>query len=83
MQKTKRKGVPPIVVSKRLGHANPSITLNTYGHLYVEMQSEAARIMDELVTPIPVGINILKKMFLQWGKINKRYEKKLHRFAPD
>ena len=54
-------GVPPIVVSKRLGHANPSITLNTYGHLYVEMQSEAARIMDELVTPIPVGINLLEK----------------------
>jgi len=47
-------GVPPIVVSKRLGHSKPSTTINTYGHLYVEMQNEAARIMDDLVTPIPI-----------------------------
>ncbi len=48
--------VPPIVVSKILGHSKPSITLGVYGHLYVEMQSEAARIMDELVTPIPIDL---------------------------
>jgi integrase len=49
-------GVPPIVVSRILGHAKPSITLDVYGHLYHEMQTEAARIMDELVTPILVDM---------------------------
>jgi integrase len=43
-----------IVVSKLLGHANPSITLNVYGHLYHESQGEAALLMDRLVTPIKV-----------------------------
>lgn len=47
-------GVPTIVVSKILGHSKPSITLDIYGHLINEMQEEAARIMDGLVTPIPI-----------------------------
>jgi integrase len=45
-------GIPVIVVSKILGHAKPSITLDIYGHLYNEMQGDAARLMDELVSPI-------------------------------
>lgn len=45
-------GVPLIVVSKRLGHANPSITLNVYGHLIPAMQELAATVMDELLTPV-------------------------------
>jgi integrase len=49
-------GIPTIVVSKRLGHAKPSTTLDIYGHLYHEKQEEAARLMDELVTPIPVDM---------------------------
>ena len=49
-------GVPLIVVSRMLGHAKASITLDIYGHLIHEMQDEAARVMDELVTPIPVLI---------------------------
>ena len=44
--------VPVIVVSKILGHSKPSITMDIYGHLYNEMQDEAAQLMDELVTPI-------------------------------
>ena len=28
------------------------ITMDIYGHLYNEMQDEAAQLMDELVTPI-------------------------------
>jgi integrase len=47
-------GIPVIVVSKILGHSKPSITLDIYGHLFHEMQNEAARIMDDLVTPIQV-----------------------------
>lgn len=45
-------GVPIIVVSKMLGHSKTSTTLDIYGHLMPTMQDEAARIMDELVTPI-------------------------------
>ncbi len=30
------KDVPVITVSKRLGHAKPSTTLDIYGHLYPE-----------------------------------------------
>lgn len=45
-------GIPVIVVSRRLGHAKPSITLDVYGHLIPSMQTEAAEKMDELVTPV-------------------------------
>ena len=45
-------GIPVIVVSRRLGHAKPSITLDVYGHLIPSMQAEAAQIIDELVIPI-------------------------------
>lgn len=50
------KGIPFIVVSRILGHSKPSITLDIYGHLLTDMLDEAARIMDELVTPIRVEI---------------------------
>ena len=49
-------GVPPIVLSRIRWHAIPRITLDLYGHLYHEMQDEAAKIMDELVTPIKVKL---------------------------
>jgi integrase len=49
-------GIPVIVVSKILGHSKPSITLDIYGHLYQEMQSEAAQIMDRLVTPVEIDL---------------------------
>jgi len=46
-------GIAPIVVSQRLGHARTSITLDVYGHLMPSMQTEAADVIDELITPIP------------------------------
>jgi integrase len=49
-------GVPALVVSKMLGHSNPSITLSIYAHSTVEMQSLAVGVMDTIVTPIPVSI---------------------------
>jgi len=49
-------GIPVIIVSKILGHSKPSITLDVYGHLYHEMQDEAAITIDKLVTPIQVEI---------------------------
>ncbi len=45
-------GVPLIVVSKRLGHARPSITLDIYGHLIPSMGAEAAEKIDTLVAPV-------------------------------
>ena len=39
-------GVPIKVVSERLGHANISITLQIYGHLLPNMQSDAATDME-------------------------------------
>lgn len=44
-------GIPLLVVSRRLGHAKPSITLDIYGHYLPGMQGMAASLMDELVTP--------------------------------
>lgn len=49
-------GVQVLVLSKVLGHANPSVTLNTNGHLYTESVGVAAQLMDELVTPLQVEI---------------------------
>lgn len=45
-------GIPVLIVSKRLGHAKPSITLDIYGHLIPSMQEQVAKIMDEVITPI-------------------------------
>lgn len=49
-------GVPALIVSKILGHSNPSVTLNIYAHSTLDMQGQAASIMDEIVTPILVSI---------------------------
>ena len=45
-------GIPVIVVTRRLGPAKPSITLDIYGHLIPGIQEEAAQLMDELITPV-------------------------------
>jgi integrase len=42
-------GIHPKVVSERLGHANISITLDTYSHAIPAMQEEAAALIAELV----------------------------------
>jgi len=43
-----KAGVHPKVVSERLGHANISITLNTYSHVLPGMQEEAAEKFDSI-----------------------------------
>ena len=50
-------GIPVIVVSRRLGHARPSITLDVYGHLIPEKQKEVTILMDQLLTPIQIKIS--------------------------
>ena len=51
--------IPPIVVSRRLGHSKASITLDIYGHLLPSMQAEVAEKIDELITPIPIAKQIV------------------------
>lgn len=51
-------GIPPIVVSRILGHSSPSVTMNIYGHLMPQSQIEAAMLMNEVVTPISVDIEV-------------------------
>jgi integrase len=61
-------GVPPIVVSKILGHANASITLTIYAHSALDMQTQAAGIMDEIVTPIAVSLAQLQPIAANSGR---------------
>jgi len=37
-------GIPVLIVSKRLGHSKPSITIDVYGHLIPSKQEEAAQL---------------------------------------
>ena len=41
-----KNNIPLIVVSRRLGHSRPSITLDIYGHYLPGMQEEVASLMD-------------------------------------
>ena len=50
-------GIPVIVVSRRLGHANASTTPNIYAHVMPSMQAEAAEMIDNLITPVAVQLN--------------------------
>ena len=43
-------GIPVLIVSKRLGHSKPSITLDVYGHIIPSQQEEAAKLMDNLMS---------------------------------
>jgi len=45
-----RAGVHPRVVQERLGHANVSITLDTYSHVDIQMQAAAAARVSALVS---------------------------------
>jgi integrase len=45
-----KAGVPPKVVSERLGHASPGFTLNVYQHVLPGMQAAAAEIFDDLLS---------------------------------
>jgi integrase len=47
-----QEGVHPKVVQERLGHSQISITMDTYSHVLPVMQEEAAKKLDELLTPI-------------------------------
>lgn len=50
-----QQGVHPKVVQERLGHADITLTLNTYSHVLPSMQEDVAEKLDELLTPIDVS----------------------------
>ncbi len=43
-------GTNPMVVQETLGHANVSVTLDTYSHLLPNMQDEVAEKINELLS---------------------------------
>jgi integrase len=49
--------VPVIIVSRRLGHARASITMDIYAHLLPGKQAEAAELIDELVIPTEIRLD--------------------------
>jgi hypothetical protein len=51
------QGIPINVVSAILGHSKASVTLDIYSHVYSGRQEQAAALMDELVTPVPVDFS--------------------------
>jgi hypothetical protein len=57
------------LVSKILGHSKTSITLDTYGHLIHGMQDKAARVMDDLVTPIRIDLQEIGVQWVEMGEI--------------
>ena len=44
-----KAGVHPRVVQERLGHANVGVTLDTYSHVSMPMQAQAAELVAELI----------------------------------
>lgn len=46
-----KSGQSPVVVSKRIGHATVSTTMDIYGHALPGWQSETAEAVAELINP--------------------------------
>ena len=53
-------GIPPIIVAGMLGHSLV-ILMTTYAHYIPGTQDEAARVMDDILTPIPIDLRDLKR----------------------
>jgi integrase len=53
-------GIPPVIVAGMLGHSI-SILLTTYAHFIPTMQDEAARVMDNILTPIAVDLRSINQ----------------------
>jgi hypothetical protein len=51
----RRNGTPPIIVAGMLGHSL-AILMTTYAHYIPGTQDEAARVMDDILTPIPIDL---------------------------
>ena len=45
-------GVDVLTISRRLGHASPTITLGVYRHLYSNTDDRAAQIMEAMFSQV-------------------------------
>jgi hypothetical protein len=69
-------GIPPVIVAgvtcrdfrRMLGHSI-SILLNTYAHFIPTMQEQAAQLMDDILTPIPLEMELTNN-YLTLGATN-------------
>ncbi len=52
-------GIPPVFVAGMLGHSI-SILLTTYAHFVPTMQDQAAQLMDDILTPVPINLEKIK-----------------------
>jgi len=52
-------GIPPMSVAGMLGHSL-TILMTRYAHYTPGKHDEAARLMDEILTPIPIDLKSLK-----------------------
>jgi hypothetical protein len=50
-------GIPPVIVTGMLGHSISIPLVNTYAHFIPTMQDQAAQLMDDILTPIPVELH--------------------------
>jgi hypothetical protein len=48
-------GIPAVIVAGMLGHSI-SILLNTYARFIPTMQYQAARLIDDILSPIPIEL---------------------------
>jgi len=55
----RRNGIPSMIVAGMLGHSL-AILMTTYAHYIPGTQDEAARLMDNILTPIPIDLKSLK-----------------------
>jgi integrase len=55
------QGVHPKIVQERLGHANISMTLDTYSHVLPGLQQAAALRFDQTSAPAPADVEVVSK----------------------
>ena len=67
-------GVPVNVVSQRLGHAEPAITLNVYSHVLPGMQEKAAAAVDEMMAAIGDSGRYREVVFCGYGEPTMRLD---------
>ncbi len=56
----RRFGIPPIIMAGMLGHSL-AILMTTYAHYIPGTQDEADRVMDDILTPIPINLSDLRR----------------------
>ena len=45
-------GIDVLTISRRLGHASATITLNTYGHLFANTDDRAAEVVEAMFSKV-------------------------------